>query len=452
MSKGWNLLFVVALGICTACGGGGGGGASANANPGIYEGAYSRGGGSIVIDVSATGPINAILTDESGDTYVGTLTENRTMGSIDITGTLHNTKTPSKILSINSSLSIGSTITINGQITGEFSVSFGAVKVADANNLTISSVTAPYTGTYVTQQGSQQIDAGTIDAVVTGPGEFCGKATSTTTPGQIRFFSSALGNGGGFVGLVTSPDEQTLQPFFGTASKTSNGITVNFTNPGSSPTQPATGTLTLTKFAPSPTNPFAGTFTGSAFSPTGPSISSLHVTVKADGTLSVTSTDTISGTTSTVSGFTSSDGKIVAVNGSGLFVDGSWAFNTSNQLAGSVSFADFNPPTVFRLTKSNQPLQFVGAWGGPFTEGSTTGNITVIVSTNGSVSGTETPTGGSPITFSGSVDATGNLTLTGPFGTSHGGVALTPQHLEMIISITPKILHAELDPGDPPGP
>src|SRR6476620_10969133 len=123
------LLLVVVCCVCTSCGGGGGGGggATSNANPGIYEGAYSRGGGSIVIDVASQGAIKVILTDESGGTYTGTVTESQTQGSFDFTGTLHNTQSPTQTLSLTASLIPGgSQVTINGQVSGAFSVSFAA--------------------------------------------------------------------------------------------------------------------------------------------------------------------------------------------------------------------------------------------------------------------------------------------------------------------------------------
>src|SRR5579872_4441945 len=87
------LIVTAALAVSMGCGGGGGGGPTGNANPGLYEGAYSRGGGSVVIDVASQGPITMILTDESGGTFMGTVTESQTQGSFDFSGTLTNSQT-----------------------------------------------------------------------------------------------------------------------------------------------------------------------------------------------------------------------------------------------------------------------------------------------------------------------------------------------------------------------
>ena len=431
--SGFSVLLVIGLfAAVVGCGGGGAGGSSGNPVPGIYEAAYSRGGGAIVINIPSTGQATAILSDESGGIFTGPVTDTSFQGVITVSGTLTSATNPGSTIALDATATIiGSVVTINGQLAGAFSVSFTAQEAGTANNLTVSTVAGDYTGSYVTSQGGQQVDQGTLTASVSTTGVFTG-GNSTNT------FNAKLGNGGGYVGTTTFPDLTSTAPIYGVVTVVSAGnLSVSYTIPGSSPSTTQTGTITLSKV--STANPFIGNFVGSSLFPSSPAgISSVTLGVTTNGTATGTLTDPqISSNQATFTGSITSAGVFTAVETAGSQthqLHGTLMVNSAHEVVGQV-FSDSSQTGSFvTLSKVNAALQFAGHFTGNIS-GFQTGTADITIGSTGIVSGTETLTGGSPLTLSGSVSVLGQATIgVQGGGTSSGGAAFDGSgHLVIVI-------------------
>ena len=423
------LLCMLIIGVVGCGGGGGGGGSNGNVNPGIYAAAYSRGGGSIIINIPPSGSITAVVVDENGVTYAGTLTETPGAPVEDLTGTLANVTNPTQTLDFTGTFTpIGSLITINGQFTGDFSITFTANEVHSSTNLKVSDVAASYTGTVTIMQGTLQLDSGNVNATINSSGALSGTATSTANPSGTTSFTGTVVQGGGVAGLVIPAGQSSQDPFFGTVTiPSTNHLTIDVTVPGSSPSENLTVTLNLAKGSGS--SPFTGSYKGPSFlNAGGGKISFATLNVLANGSFTGTSTDALSGNQSSFDGTIASDGTVIGSSGSSSLA-GTLAFNSSNQLAGTLIVGQNGQSALDTVVfiKNGQPLQFVGNWAGPFSTivgTGESGNESTTVSTSGTVSGVLTPTGGSPETYSGTINSLGQLTFSDPTETLTGGGAL----------------------------
>lgn len=246
--RGWRQILVLCLLLGASAGCGGGGSAeTGNANPGVYEAAYSRGGGSLVINIpSGGGAINAILVDEAGGTFSGTLTGSPGSGGFHINGTLHDIASPSTTIVVDAVVTLANGVEISGNLTGALSVSFLATRQEPANDLTPAQLLGTWQGTDILMQGHLQVAADNVFISFSSTGILTGTWQSIAIPSTGGSFSARVASGGGFVGTSIANGQSSPVIFFGTITKPSaDHLTVKFTNPGSSPGQDTTGTMTL---------------------------------------------------------------------------------------------------------------------------------------------------------------------------------------------------------------
>ena len=242
-----NVLPLAVISVIAAGCAGGAIGTVGNAQPGLYEAAYSRGGGSLAINIPPTGNIIAFLVDESGGNFTGKLTQTTVQGVTTYTGTLDNTQAPTTTVDLMATLSGGQAPTISGSLTGAFSVSFTADKVSAGTSETPFAFAGNYTGTVSMTQNGQPLDSGTVNASSSSTGVFNATFTSTAHPTETGSVSATITVGAGVIGLLTPPGGSELV-LIGTITKPdSTHVTITFTLPGSSPSETITGTMNLTK-------------------------------------------------------------------------------------------------------------------------------------------------------------------------------------------------------------
>ena len=458
MSRLHQILVLGTLVLAAAgCGGSGGGsGGPANANPGLYESAYTRGAGSVAVNIPTNGNITALVSDTDGNTYTGTLigplagTGLKTPGTSQFSGTLTNTHNSSDTLSFFGNFGTsGSTTTINGSVSGAFSASFVALNEQESSGLKPPQIAGSYTGTATIEQGGTQVASADVTATVTSAGSFTGDLTDSTDSENAVSFDATISPGGGFVGTATevvpalktamrsllsrmsTPGSvATVEVFFGTIAKSSSTLVVSATVPGTSPSTDSVVSITLTKVSGS--NQFTGSFKGSSFTALNTSIASDTLNVQSNGNFSGVSTGVFGGTPVTFSGNINTNGVVTGSSGTNTTISGLLHFNSANQLTGTLitTQGSQSAPVAVTLVKSGQPLQFVGSWSGPYAPVSGTGGsgvATTTVATNGSLTGQLSPTGGSPETYSGTVNSLGVLSLTDTDGTVSGGAAYDSQ-------------------------
>ena len=427
MTRCWNaLILVVVFCLCSGCGGGGGGGSSVNPDAGVYEGPYSRGGGTIVIEIGKSNQGDAVLSDDSGDTYVGTLTETGVRNHI-YSGTLHDPLDPNKTINVNVTVArLGTTVSINGTVSGTFTASFTVNQVVISNSASASTAAGAYNGTSITTNAvGTQIDTGNANGTLTSTGIFHLDFTSNTLSGQTGSLAGIETSGGGIIGLITPPGGTEPTSFFGKVTQpTPSGIKVNITIPGSSPSETTNDAFTLT---PGSAILFNGHYHGSSVTESNGSgsISAIDLTVSAGGTLSGVATDTITGTPVTLSGTIATNGNVTGNIGSHTF-SGNLNFNFANQLAGTFTEQGVNGETDISLAGIGQLLIYHGFWNGSYNQnGVKVGDMSMTVNEDGSINGTLTPTGGSASSFTGTVTDQGQVSLILPGSVSGtGGVGL----------------------------
>jgi len=427
MARYWYALtLVIVFSLCVACGGGGGGGGtSVNPNAGVYEGLYSRGGGTVVIEIDKSGQCNAVLSDDSGDTYFGILTE-RGLRNSTFSGTLHNALQFSKTIDvIVVAARFGTTVTINGTVSGTFTASFTVNQVAISNGASASTAAGAYAGTSTTTNAvGTQLDTGNANAILTTNGIFHLDFTSNTHSGETGSLAGIETSSGGIIGLITPPGSTAPTAFFGTVTQPApSQLNVTISLPGSLPTETTNDTFNLNIGS---AILFNGHYHGSSVTAANGSgsISAVDLTVSAGGTLSGVATDTITGNPVTFSGNILTNGNVTGNIGSHTF-SGNLNFNLANRLTGTFTEDGVSGSTDVSLDFIGALLQYHGFWNGAYNQnGVKVGDVSMTLNNDGSINGTLTPTGGAASSFTGTVTDKGQVTLLLGSATAIGGVGL----------------------------